>query len=241
MALKSITPESTDRFNALIVGASGIGKTSLLRTIPETDRVIVLSAEAGLLCVRDLVREGKVEGFEILDFTDMRDAYQLLVHDRDDQERYQWVFIDSLSEIAERCVEAMKQKYPNKSDSFNLWGDYTDYMTALVKKFRDLHPYNVIFTCLPQVETDENNRRFYAPAISGSQLKNRLTSYFDEVFFMTTQKADDGMESRIFITQPYERYPAKDRSGKLALIERPDLGYIATKIFDLNEKEGKNG
>ena len=61
MPLKPIVAEKVDRFTALVIGEAGIGKTSLLRTIPEEDKVCVLSAESGLLAVRDLVKAGRVE------------------------------------------------------------------------------------------------------------------------------------------------------------------------------------
>lgn len=235
MPLKPIDAGKLDRFTALIMGEAGIGKTSLIRTIPENEKVCVLSAESGLLAVRDLVVSGKVEGFEIGTFADMREAYDLLSTDTKMRERYRWVFIDSLTEISSRCVEAMKAKYPSKTDSFNLWGEYNDLLTLLIKGFRDIPFYSTVFTCLPVVEKNEMNQRFYAPAVAGSQLQGRLTSFFDECFYMITQKAEDRTDYRCFITQPWERYPGKDRSGRLDLIEKPDLAYIKTKI--LNEDD----
>jgi len=239
MPLKTITIESVDRFTALVIGPAGIGKTSLLRTIPKNEKAIILSAESGLLCVRDLVKSGQVEGFEIGSFQEMTEAYNYLVNP-DIAKKYQWIFIDSLTEISGRCVEAMKAKYPAGGDSFKLWGDYADRMTALVKGFRDISGYSVVFTCLPTVDKDEANRRFVAPAVAGTSLKERLTSYFDEVLYMSMQKADDGTEYRAFVTQSFEKYPAKDRSGKLSLIEKPDLAYLKTKIMTGHgKKEGK--
>lgn len=231
MALKPITPESLDRCTIVVIGPAGIGKTSLLRTIPEGESACVLSAEAGLLSVRDLVKAKLVTGFEIGSFSEMKEAFDILNNDPAFKEKYQWIFIDSLTEISSRCVEAMKAKYPSKSDSFNLWGEYIELMTMIIKGFRDIAHYSVVFSCLPSVEKDENNRRFIGPAISGNSLKERLTSYFDEVFYMTSQKDAEGNEHRVFITQPWERYPAKDRSGRLNLVEKPDLNLIKTKIF----------
>lgn len=75
MALKKINIENASRFCALVIGPAGIGKTSLLRTIlgqcydqdqgwvqcqEPTGRVLTLSAESGLLCVRDLIAAGGV-------------------------------------------------------------------------------------------------------------------------------------------------------------------------------------
>lgn len=231
MALKPISKNSVNRTTALIIGEAGIGKTSLIRTIPEEDRVCVLSAESGLLAVRDIVESGRVEGYEITSFADMREAYQLLLSP-DFQNRYKWIFLDSLTELSARCVDAMKQKYQSKSDSFSLWGEYSDLMQMIIKGFRDLQSYSVVFTCLPSIETDELKRRYVGAAIAGKQLQERLTSYFDLVLYMTTRQTDDGTEYRCFLTQPIERYPAKDRSGKLAPIEKPDLSHIQNKILN---------
>ena len=230
MALNFIRPESADRFSVLIIGKAGIGKTSLLRTIPEDEPVCTLSAEAGLLCVRDLVQSGQVSGVEIRSLAEFKEALDAL-NSNEWKETYKWIFIDSLTEIASRCVEEYQRRYPDKKDSFNLWGGYLDTMTSLIKAFRDLTSYNVIFTCLESVEVDEVKRRHIGPDIQGRQLKERLTSYFDEVFYMTAIADENGEEQRVFYTQPRQNQPGKDRSGKLDEIEQPNLANIKAKIL----------
>ena len=227
--LKPITKESVDRFTCLVLGPAGIGKTSLLRTIPEGEKVLVLSAESGLLSLRDLVHSRQVEGFEIGSFAEMKEAYQYCISP--EGKNFGWIFIDSLTEISSRCVEAMQSKYPSKSDSFPMWGEYNQLMTAIIKGFRDLQTHSVVFTGLVSVDKDESNRRFIGPSISGSSLKERLTSYFDEVLLMESRTTEDGTEYRCFLTQPIERSCAKDRSGKLSPIEQPNLAAIKTKIL----------
>ncbi len=230
MALQFITPQSADRLTALVIGRAGIGKTSLLRTIPEDEPVCTLSAEAGLLCVRDLVTAGRVTGVEIRSLAEFQEALAALKTE-EWRAAYRWVFIDSLTEIAARCVEDYQRRYPDKKDSFNLWGGYLDTMTGLIKAFRDLTSYNVVFTCLESVEYDEVKRRHIGPDISGRQLKERLTSYFDEVFYMTSMPGANGDERRVLYTQPRPGQPGKDRSGRLDEIENPDLAHIKAKIL----------
>lgn len=231
MALHPIKTDSANRFTALIIGSAGKGKTSLLKTIPEDEPVCVLSAESGLLCVRDLVESGRIQGFEINSFTDMQDAYMEL-NDPAQKDTYQWVFIDSLTEISAVAVKQMEQEFPNPKDSIKMWGMYTKRMTDLIKGFRDMQPYNVVFTCLDTIDSDELNRRYVGPNMAGKAVKEKLSSYFDEVFYLDIfTKEETGESKRLLITQPVNQMPAKDRSGKLDVYELPDLGAIKTKIF----------
>ena len=245
MALKTITQESTERICCLVIGRYGMGKTCLIRTVlgqsfidgewvqkQETvDKVCVLSAESGLLGLRDLIKNGLIEGFEIGSLADFKEAYQLLSNTPEMQERYQWIFIDSLSEISQRCDAVMREKYPDAAKTFKRWDDYSDTMINTIKKFRDLKQYNVVFTCLETIEKDEIGRRFFAPDVIGRGLKERLPSFFDEVFYLTSTKDEEGKPQRIIYTQPINEYPAKDRSGKLDPIIWPDLLRIKQKIF----------
>lgn len=251
MALQRITAQSADRICALLIGPAGIGKTSQIRCLLGQDfqngawvqsgfqpeKVLVLSAESGLLCVRDLVASGQVEGFEVRSLADFQETLRFCLSPDLRQAGYQWVFIDSLTEIAARCAEDLQKKYPSKSDSFKMWGEYSQTMTDIIKTFRDLSGVNVVFTCLLAVEKDDAGRRFPVPDISGSGLKQRLTSYFDEVLVMErlvlnvgNPEAPTMQEVLVFNT----RNPvglAKDRSGKLAETEYPSLLAIRNKIL----------
>ena len=51
MKVTSTKTVSSSRLAALIVGQSGVGKTSLAKTLPANETLIV-SAEAGLLCLQ---------------------------------------------------------------------------------------------------------------------------------------------------------------------------------------------
>lgn len=227
MALNKVSMDSLNRFTCLVIGQSGIGKTSLLRTIPADDKVMLLSAEAGLLGVKDIIDQKHIEAYEIKSFKEIVNNYNEVA-----ESDAQWVFIDSLTEISSLCVEHVKQKYPSKSDSFAMWGVYNDSMQSLIKSYRDLDSKTVVFTCLHQSEYDDLNRRFIGPAISGSQIKERLTSFFDEVLYMDYYK-DGDKQYRVFYTQPVNNFPAKDRSGKLNIIEEPNLATIKNKILEV--------
>ena len=247
--LKPITAQSTSRICCLLLGPAGIGKTSQIRCLLGQDwdrekgqwvqgayppeKTLVLSAESGLLAAHDLVVSGQVEGYEIRSLTEFKEALQYCQGNAFREAGYQWIFIDSLTEIAARCAEDMQVKYPSKQDSFKLWGEYTQTMTDIIKTFRDLPGVNVCFTCLVATEKDEFQRRFPVPDISGSGLKNRLTSYFDEALVMERMRLDDGTEFLAFKT----REPvglAKDRSGRLNPLEKPNLLSVKQKILSIN-------
>lgn len=246
--LRPITPQSADRLCVLLLGPAGIGKTSQLRCICGEDyrnggwvkldvrpeKVLVLSAESGLLCVRDLVANSQVTGFEIDNFDSFQEALRYCQSPAFKKEGYQWIFIDSLTEISARCAEHMQSKYKDENNGFKIWGDYTQSMTDVIKAFRDMPGVNVVFTCLISMDKDKIGRWFPAPDISGSSLKSRLTSYFDEVFVLDRKPVvfKDGKEreSLVFCT----REPvglAKDRSGRLRAEEYPNLLLIKNSII----------
>lgn len=241
---KLIEPQSVDRFAALIVGPAGIGKTSLLRTLCgqyyteegwvnadlPREKVFVLSAESGLLCVRDLVANGTIQGAEISSLADFQFAQRKIISPEFKEQGYKWVFIDSLTEIASRCEEAIKKKYPSSSDSFKMWAEYNQEMTSIIKAFRDMRDYNVIFTCLEAYEKDKDGINRIVPDMSGSHLKNRLTSYFDLVLHMERSRQKDGTLQVMFDTCKQVGL-SKDRSGKLKQEEYPSLINIKNKIL----------
>lgn len=250
MALTKIHAGSADRICALVIGPAGIGKTSQIRcllgqdyqngqwvqTRLEPERVCVLSAESGLLCVRDLVADGRVEGYEIRSLDDFKEALRLCLAP-DFRKHYKWVFIDSLTEISARCAESLQAKYPNKADGFKMWGEYNSTMTDIVKAFRDLPGVNVVFTCLVAFEKDEFQRRHPVPDVAGSGLKGRLTSYFDEVLVMdkvtvASGSPDAPTETTAIVFKTREPVGlAKDRSGKLAETEYPNLLTLRNKVL----------
>jgi len=229
MALKQISIGNVSRFIALVIGQSGIGKTSLLKTVPPDEPVFVVSAEAGLLCVRDLVESKRVQGVEVSSFADLAEVYTYLSSPA--ASGFKWVFIDSLTEIAARCLEAVKAKFPSKSESFQMWDFYNSQMTSLVKAYRDLPMFNVVFTALHSEEKDDVNRRYIGPLLTGKALKEMIASWFDLVLYMVSLPDKEGKEQRCFITSPYTCWPGKDRSGKLAVVEAPHLGQIKAKIL----------
>ena len=181
------------------------------------------------MCVRNLVLNKEIEGYEINSLDEFKEAQQMCFSGAFKNEGYKWLFIDSLTEIAARCVEKYKIKYSDTRDTFKLWSEYSTTLTDIIKSFRDMTEFNVVFTCLESLDKDEDGVGRLMPDIPGSSLKNRLTSYFDEVFHMEKTRDASGYTVRFSTASPIGL--AKDRSGKLDQYELPNLLYIKQKIF----------
>jgi hypothetical protein len=231
MALRQLTPETDRRITCLVVGRAGIGKTSLLRTIPADEPVLTVSAESGLLCVQDLLEDGRVSGYEVDSAADVLEILNCLRASAEWREAYRWVFIDSLTELSSRCLEDFKRRH--SGDGYKMWDEYSQMMMRIVKGFRDLKGYDVVFTCLETMELDDSKRRIITPDVQMKGVRNRLPALFDEVFWMTDvpDPGDVKLSRRVFCTKPDRYQPGKDRSGKLDVHEPPDLAFVKAKIF----------
>lgn len=79
---------------------------------------------------------------------------------------------------------------------------------------------------------DELNRKVFSLQIDGSKTANELPGIVDQVITLVEMNQQDGNSFRAFVSHtnnPYN-YPAKDRSGKLEMLEPADLSKLMQKI-----------
>lgn len=228
----------------LVFAPPGRGKTYLARTTGA--KTLVISAESGLLSLKgadidvwDITKNssGKVIEDPVGRLVRLQEIGDLLVKGTD----HKWVFLDSVTEISEIVVAMLDKQFPDRKDSIVKWGEVLKTMAKIVRGFRDLPNYNVVFTALESVDKDENNRRFSSADVHGKTSK-KLPGWFDEVFYIDVDEEapeNDPHAGRRLLTRGTKKMDLKDRSGNLAPVEIPNLAYIAEKI--LSSGKGTNG
>lgn len=204
----------------LVYGRAGMGKTTLCGTAP---RPIIISAEAGLLSLR----HKRLPVIQINNLKDLEDAYKWITTSPD-AKHIDTICIDSISEIAEVCLNAAKKA---TKDGRKAYGDYVEQMTPAIKGFRDLSGKNVVMTAKQTTRKDEfTGITSYGPDVPGQILGPNLPYLFDLVLAANVGATADGTRYHYVRTQPDVQYEAKDRSGALDEIEYPDLAHIFQKI-----------
>lgn len=217
--LKNTGALASNGVKMLAYGQAGVGKTSLIRTLPD---VIVLSAEGGLLSIQD----ADLPYIEISSMADLMEAYSWLT-DSAEATRFKSVALDSISEIAEVVLAEELRK--NK-DGRAAYGELNTVMAGMIRAFRDLPDRHVYFTAKCDKSQDEAGRLLYAPSMPGKSLSMQLPYFFDLVLALRVEKDADGKTQRALMCDSDGLWLAKDRSGKLAVWESADLGAIIDKI-----------
>lgn len=254
---------------ACILGPSGIGKTSLARTLPE-DKTLFIDAEAGMLSlegwggdsinVRKAASEMGVDAWsfcktlacwiagpnpsarqdEAYSHKHYEYAKQML-GDPSALAKYEHIFVDSIT-VAGRfsfhwCKgqpEAFSEK-TGKPDNRGAYGLHGKEMIDWITQLQHTPEKNVILLGILDEKVDDYNRRTFEAQIDGSKVGREMPGIFDQVISMVQLDTYNGQPCepyRAFVTQTLNKwgYPAKDRSGRLDLIERPDLGYVLGKL-----------
>lgn len=208
----------------LVYGKAGIGKTTLATSVPDHSKVIIISAESGLLSIADT----DIDVLKIKEMQDLLDAYKWLTTTEQGLS-YDWIVLDSLSEISEVVLAAEKVKAGK--DKRAAYIPMQEVVESMIKDFRDL-PKNILMTCKLESYQDDNKMLRYRPMLVGQKLPVNILYLFDEVFYMHSGVDADGVEYRALQTQPDRKTEAKDRSGKLDMYEYPSLSNIADKILN---------
>jgi len=218
--------ESAHFVKVLVHGPAGSGKTRLCATTGA--KTIILSAEAGLLSLRG----HDIDVFTVKTIDDLRLAYTEMQNDK----TYEWVCIDSISEVAEVVLANEKEQ---TKDPRKAYGEMQDIMTGLIRAFRDL-PKNVYMSSKQEKVKDEiTGGIIFGPSAPGQKIPAALPYFFDEVFALQNWKDAEGNLQSGFQTQRDANYEAKDRSGALDIVEPANLGAIYKKIIGSTNKQEK--
>jgi phage nucleotide-binding protein len=217
--LKSTGNLAGNGVKLLVYGQAGAGKTSLIPTLPSP---IVLSAEGGLLSIQD----AELPYIEITTMAELQEAYKWLAESAE-AAQFESVAIDSISEIAEVCLNY--EKKVNK-DPRAAYGAMQEQMADIIRVFRDLPAKHVYMSAKLEKTQDEMGRSLYAPSMPGNKTGQSLPYFFDEVLALRVERDAEGNSQRALMCDSDGLWLAKDRSGKLESWEAPDLSMIINKI-----------
>lgn len=224
----------------LAYAEAGQGKTMLCATAPKP---VIISAESGLLSLtrKNIERvygvntPGITYDIPVLQITTLAQfdaAYDYFLRSPEARQHFSTICTDSLSEIAEVVLANAKALV---KDPRQAYGELIEKTLERVRKFRDLAGYHKYFTAKMELMKDETSGIVkYMPSMPGSKLGQQLPYFFDEVFRLATAKPQQGPKYRFLQTQPDLQYVAKDRSGVLDEIEKPDISHIINKILGAN-------
>tara|TARA_R110002012_G_scaffold228046_1_gene400240 strand:- start:333 stop:1013 length:681 start_codon:yes stop_codon:yes gene_type:complete len=208
----------------LVAGPAGSGKTRLCATTGAPGDTIIISAEGGLLSLR----EHNLTAIEVSTKDDVIEAYTWLCNS-DEAKGIQWVCVDSLSEIAERVLSHEKEV---SKDGRRAYGEMADTMAKLIRSFRDLPGKHVYMSCKAERIQTESGALLWAPSMPGNKLSQQIPYFFDEVAFLRVHRDDETGEIKRWLQcHPCPTYSAKDRSGALEMYEAPSLENLKLKIL----------
>lgn len=260
MALPIITAEErlAERkgVKLLMLGKSGIGKTSRLKDL-DPSSTLFIDVEAGDLAVTDWPGDT----IRPTSWPEARDLFVFLAGpdkslppesafsqahyehvlsrygDPAQLARYQTFFLDSITQLSRQCFAWCKTQpgavsdRSGKPDLRAAYGLLGQEMVGALTHLQHARGKNVVFVCILDERLDDYNRKLLVPQIEGSKTALELPGIVDEVVTLAEIKAEDGSAYRAFVTHTVNPYgfPAKDRSGRLELLEPPDLGALIAK------------
>lgn len=231
MKITNTKDTANSRVKICIYGQSGIGKTSLASTLK--DKTIVLSLEGGTLSLQDhdidmidcTVDDKGTLLKEADRLTKMYEAFTFLSNE-EVRKKYKVVFVDSLTEIGDCLFKVLDAKYAGAKNKFEVWGEFAKSMESIIRMLRDTPHYDVIMTALEkEVSDDSGNLLYVRPELPGQKAHSKLMASLDEYFRYSFVD-----KKRMIQCDASPGIRAKDRSGKLNLIEEPNLDLILKKI-----------
>ena len=219
----------------VLLGKSGIGKTSQLKTLPEASTLFV-DLESGDLAVRDwhgdALRPNTWPEFRDLvvflagpnpalpadaAFSDAHFRHVCAQYgDPAQLDKFDTYFVDSLTVLARRALvwaKAQPQAVSERTGKLDMRAAYgllgAEMLTALTH-LQHARGKHVVFVAILDERLDDFNRRVFVPQIEGSKTGAELPGIVDEVVTLAEIKATnpDGTDAsyRAFVTSAVNPY-----------------------------------
>ena len=210
--------ETKFKFNLLIYGSSGAGKTRLAGSafeVEELNPLLFCDIEGGGLTLRSTYPD--VETVRVNSWIDLKNVYDDL---KLGKHGYRTVILDSLTEMQKLGMDhTMAVRHAGDDLSvpeIKEWNINVEQVRKYVRAFRDLHGVNVIFTALERIDIDKRTQLSRSkPSLSG-KVADEVAGFLDIVTHLRVEEVD-GVNTRILLTANTPGKVAKDRSNLLPM------------------------
>jgi hypothetical protein len=227
--MNTSTP-AVHKHKTLLYAHHGFGKTYQCRHYQRAyGKGFIISGESGLKSIEDV-------GIDFLPFSSwdgehdpakgvfsFRGIMKMMATPAFKAAGYQWVAIDSVTEMSERCLTHFQEVHAGGKDGFAVWQDYERAMMGALKWVRDL-PYHVLITSLAVEETDDNGVIQFWPMVKQKKIAKQIPALFDHVFcgIRATEERKTGSGTslrvqRLLITDEVRGWHGKTRDPRQRL------------------------
>lgn len=238
------TPSAGKR-NWLIYAPSGVGKTVLAGTAPNA---LFLTVEAaGTESAKAF--GSTADEWVCDDWATLGEAFDYLKNGG--HKDYEWVILDSLTEMQEICWKAQLEEGKSNNSSRSIYqaalqdyGIVDNKIKSLVDAFNRL-PVNILYTAqqfgIGAEDEDGDDITFRLPAVgrtkNGAPLSNLICGKVTMVGLLGTIKEADDYEVRL-VTQAGETWMAKDRHDTFGpFVDNPNIAEMAAAV-DARQAKG---
>ena len=205
---------------ALAYGGPGTGKTPMINTAP---RPVLCVVEPGMLSMRT----SNVPAWEAYDVPRINEFFKWLFTSNEAR-NYDTVGIDSISQLAEIILTDELKK--NK-DGRKAYGEMSRAVMEIVNALYYL-PQKHVYLIGKQSVSDEGGIMRKKPYFPGQDLNVKIPHMYDEILHIGMNQIA-GMPKPMIAIRTAESFDimARDRSGRLAELEPPDLTALFNKAM----------
>jgi hypothetical protein len=151
------------------------------------------------------------------------------------------IFVDSYTELSRRCRTWCEQQPEaltayGKKDLRAVYGLVGRELIAWTQQLQHARARTIILITILEKVVDDRGVPTWQIQLEGQRARRELPAVLDVILTMNWVTFKDGKARRAFVCQS-DTYPVKDRSGRLAPIEEPNLGKLLAKLSTRQTQE----
>lgn len=238
---KTTAQSAAHHHKLLFYAHHGFGKTFQCRYYQkEFGAGLILSGESGLASLSD--QEIETVDFVSWERKDLPEGeydeqrlpfreIAMMLKDPKVQQEYNWIAIDSLTELSQLCMKNAEASYDNPDD-LRKWQTYQRNFVGAMKFLRDL-PLEVYCTALAKEEQNDKDAVEYWPLVEQTKVQKLLPALFDHVWCglrTTEETSSEVIIKRHVITDSVRGWHGKSRDPENKLKPVEDGGNVVEML-----------
>lgn len=211
MEITNTSERKQQKFNAVVLGWVGSGKTNLCATLPDLTKTLFVNVkryEDGFKVLED----HKIDMIHIATFEDLVSLPEMLKSK--EVNKYSYIYFDGISAASKVSLKHFEEITKKSSNHFEKYRLHGEFMTELMLDLKGVNKH-IIMTALPDVKKGREGQEIYSFYVDGNMFSKSLEQTVDAILVI----GSDAEGKRKLLTQNNGSWVAKLRHPRSIQID----------------------